>query len=597
MDLFDILTFVGGLAFFMFGMNQLSAGLETMVGGRFEQLLAKMTSNRLKALGLGALVTALVQSSSAITVMVVGLVNSGIMNLTQSVGVIMGSNIGTTITAWILSLVGIESGNVFIKLLKPDSFAPVVALVGIILLMFFKTSKKKNLGTVLIGFAVLIYGMSIMGDAVSGLQDVPEFGQLMVAFSNPIAGILAGAIITAVIQSSSASVGILQSLSLTGAIPFASALPIIMGQNIGTCVTALISSVGTTKNAKRVTAVHIYFNVLGTLICLPLFLILSNTFNFSFVNEDATPVMIAVAHTIFNIVTTILLFPLGKFLQKLAEKTVKDKNGAITKETMLDDRLLISPGFAIVESRNSTIKMAEITKENIIRALTLIGNYDKRIVSQVEDAEGEIDMYEDKIGAYLIKINQQQLTGKDNTDISQLLQTIGDLERISDHAVNITEVANEIYEKGLKFSDKAMAEIDVMIKAVEEILELSISSFTDNNNDRATYVEPLEEVVDGLKTELRNRHIKRLQEGKCTIELGFVLSDLITNLERVSDHCSNIAISQLEANLDTQIEAHDYVERIKERGEFNYNQKFDTFLYKYRLPKSVSSSNTNYQPD
>ncbi len=588
MDLFDIISFIGGLAFFLFGMTQLSSGLETMVGGTFEKVLAKMTSNRFYALGLGAIATAVVQSSSTVTVIVVGLVNSGIMSLTQSVGVIMGSNIGTTITAWILSLVGLESSNIFVKLLKPDSFAPIFAFLGIIYIMFFKSKHKKNWGTVLIGFAILMSGMSVMGDSVENLRDVPEFANIMVMFSNPIMGVLAGAIITAIIQSSSASVGILQSLSTTGAVPFSSALPIIMGQNIGTCVTALLSSIGATKNAKRVTAVHIYFNVLGTIIILPAFLIISNFINFEWMNMPAEPYMIAIAHTAFNIITTILLLPLAKFLQKLAEKTVVDGKDAPAKETLLDDRLLLSPTLAIAESHNIAVKMSELVTTTYRNSLDLLKGYDVKKVSLIEDSEREIDKYEDILGAYLVKISSDKLTEKDSKIISQLLHTIGDFERIADHSVNILEVAQEISEKEIKFSSKAIAEIEVISAAVNDILEMSLSAFVDNNVDRATYVEPLEDVVDELRFAIRNRHIQRLKDGECTIELGFVLSDLITNFERISDHCSNIALWTIEANSEGEILAHDFTERIKLTNELSYNERFETYKHKYRLPSSKS---------
>lgn len=597
MDIFNVIAFVGGLAFFLFGMNLLSSGLETMVGGKLESVLKKMTSKPIMGLMLGAAVTAVVQSSSAVTVMLVGLVNSGIMSLSQSVGVIMGSNIGTTITSWILSLAGIEGSNFFLTLLKPESFSPIIALIGIIFVMFLKSAKKKNIGTILLGFAVLMSGMSIMGENVKMLKDVPEFAQVMVMFSNPIMGVLVGAVITAIIQSSSASLGILQSLSLTGAIPFSTALPIIMGQNIGTCITALISSVGAAKNAKRVTAVHIYFNIIGTLICLPIFLIITNVFNFDFVNKAANPFEIAIAHSSFNIITTVILFPLAKKLEKLAILTVKDKPGTVVKTNMLDERLLVSPTFAIAESRSFTIKMAELVRKTVISSVSLVDNYDLKTATAIEDEEHDIDVFEDKLGSYLVKVSAKKLSGDDSNDVSQLLHTIGDLERIGDHAVNILDVAKEIHEKGISFSDKATEELTIIKNAVVDILNLTLDAFIQRNNDAACQVEPLEQVIDDLKLELRNRHIKRLQDGKCTIELGFVLSDLLTNFERISDHCSNIAVCQLEISNNASFDTHDYLERLKSSGDHDFTEYYNDYKGKYKLPMSSSSADVEYQPE
>ncbi|MFI3325814.1 MAG: Na/Pi cotransporter family protein [Clostridia bacterium] len=596
MTFFDFLTFVGGLAFFLFGMNQLSAGLETMVGGKFENTLKKMTSNRFFALTLGAFVTATVQSSSAVTVMLVGLVNSNIMSLSQSVGVIMGSNIGTTITSWILSLVGLEGGNFFTKMLKPSSFAPIVAFIGIILLMFSKSNKKKNIATICLGFAILMTGMSLMSDAVAGLEDVPAFQNLMVMFSNPFMGVLVGAVITAVIQSSSASVGILQSLSLTGAIPFSAALPIIMGQNIGTCITALISSIGTTKNAKRVTAVHIYFNVIGTLIVLPVFLLINNMCDFAFFDRAATPFEIAIAHSAFNIITTALLFPFAKHLQKLAELTVKANKDGEAKTTKLDERFLVSPTFAIAESKSCTIKMAELSRDTIISAINLIGNYDSKRAAVIEDNERDIDEYEDLLGSYLVKASAEKLSGNDSNEIFQLLHTIGDLERLGDHALNICEVAKEMHDKDLKFSQKASEEITIMKLAVIDIVNKTIDSFVKNDCDAAKTIESLEEVIDGLNLEIKARHIKRLQEGRCTIELGFVLTDLLTNLERTADHCSNIAVCQLEVLEHSSFETHDYLNNLKAENDEDFIKNFNKFKEQYLLPKSTSSMNKEYLP-
>ncbi len=584
MDLFDILSFVGGLAFFLYGMHQLSSSLENMVGGKLESFISKMTSNRWSALSLGALVTAMVQSSSVVTVMVVGLVNSNIMSLSQSVGVIMGSNIGTTITSWILSLVGIEGGNVFTKMLKPDSFAPVVALLGIVFIMFSKSKKRKNLGTIFLGFAILMSGMSIMGDAVEGLKEVPEFTDLMIMFSNPIMGVLVGAIVTAIIQSSSASVGILQSLSLTGAVPFATALPIIMGQNIGTCITALLSSIGANKNAKRVTAVHIYFNIIGTLIFLPVVLIVQGFFSFEFFNRAASPFEIAITHSIFNVLTTAILFPFAKKLEKLAKLTIKDRPSSKDKEVMLDERLLLTPSFAVAESRKVCEKMAEITRDTVITAINRLENYDAKVAEEIEENEQIIDGFEDKLGTYIIKISSESLTEEESNKISQMLHTIGDLERISDHALNITEVSKEIYDKKLSFSAKALNELSIIKNAVIEIVNKAVDVFVTQDLDLAQTIEPLEDLIDELTVEIKNRHVRRLKDGDCTIELGFILSDLLTNLERISDHCSNIAIYEIELLRNQPYAAHEYLHNLEKETGSQFKDEYDKYKLRYTLP-------------
>ncbi len=585
MDLFDGIAFLGGLAFFLFGMTHLSSGLETIVGGKFEKSLTKMTSNRVMALVLGAVVTAMVQSSSAVTVILVGLVNSNIMTLTQSVGVIMGSNIGTTITSWILSLMGLESSNFFVKMLKPDSFAPVIAAVGVFLIMFTAKKKNRNIGNIFLGFAILISGMSMMSDAVSGLKDVPEFQNLMVTFSNPIMGVLVGIIITAAVQSSSASVGILQSLSLTGAIPFSAALPIIMGQNIGTCITALISSIGANRGAKRVTAVHIYFNLIGTLVCLPIFLIVQGIFQFEFFNTPASPLEIAITHSTFNVITTAMLFPFAKHLQKLAELTVKGDSATDGKKEILDERLLVSPSFAIAESRTVAHKMARTAQETILLAVSQLSNFNPKQVATIEDNETSIDTYEDKIGSYLVKISSNDLSEEDSKSISQLLHSISDFERIGDHALNILDIAKEIHDKDLKFSDKAKSELNTLISAVTEILNNSIDSFVLEDSELAFKVEPLEEVIDELTLEIKHRHIKRLKKGNCTIELGFVLNDILTNLERVSDHCSNIAICQLEVVGNSSFDTHEYVAKLRSSENNDFNKAYAEYSANYKLVK------------
>ena len=600
MDIFDVIKLAGGLAFFLFGMNLMSTGLETMVGGKLESILKSMTSNKFKSLCLGAIITIAIQSSSAMTVMLVGLVNSGIMQLAQTIGVIMGSNIGTTFTVWILSAAGIEGGNVFTNLLKPENFSPVVALIGAAMVMFAKSSKKKNVGSILVGFALLMTGMSFMSSSVSGLRDEPIFAEIMLMFNNPFFGVLVGAVITAIIQSSAASMGILQSLALTGNVSFGMALPIIMGQNIGTCITAVLSSIGANKSAKRVTVVHIYFNVIGTVLCLSLFYLADSIFKFEFTDSPISMFMIAVVHTIFNVFTTLVLLPFTKQLEKLAMLTIKDKKGeaktaAPADEIILDERLLLSPSFAIAEARAATVKMAELTRTTIKEAINLMEHYSEEGAAAVEANEHIIDVYEDRLGTFLVKISAKTLTKEDSNEVSKLLHTIGDFERISDHAVNLLKVAREINYKKLVFSEKARHELRILTLAILDILDLTVDSFINHDDDMAYKVEPLEQVIDSLKAELKSRHIRRLQEGKCTIELGFVLSDILTNYERISDHCSNIAVCQIQIDHDTMV-THEYLEDVKTSGSPKYTGYYNDYKSRYILPMSVSSPTEEYQP-
>ena len=594
MDIFSVITLFGGLAFFLYGMHVLSSSLEKMVGGKLEHVLRSMTSNRFKALLLGMGITIAIQSSSAMTVMLVGLVNSGIMSLSQSIGVIMGSNIGTTATAWILSMSGISSDNVFVQLLKPSNFSPIVALVGIILIMFIKGDKKKDVGAVCVGFAILMFGMDLMGDSVKPLADMPQFKEIILMLNNPILALFAGTIITAIIQSSAASLGILQSLAHTGSITFNMAFPIILGQNIGTCITALLSSIGTSKNAKRVTAVHILFNCIGSAIFLIAFYSVDAVVQFAFTDAPVSAVAIAVVHSIFNVVTTFLLLPFCGMLEKLANLIVRDKKGTAQEEKnehkiLLDERLLRSPSFAIAECRNITSKMAELVRDTIISAVGLLNNFDEDIAAEVELNEGIVDQYEDKLGSFLVKISSKDLSHTDSNDVSQLLHTIGDFERISDHAVNLVRAAREIKEKNLQFSEKATEELRIITNAVLEILDITTDAFVDNDLRQAIEVEPLEQVIDGLKAELKKRHIRRLQEGKCTIELGFVHSDILTNYERISDHCSNIAACMIQIKEDS-MDTHSYLNEVKYSGEPNFTKYFNRFADRYVLPRSNSSN-------
>ncbi len=584
MDIFNLFTLLGGLAFFLYGMNVMSSGLEKMVGGKLERVLKSMTSNKFKSLALGAAITIAIQSSSAMTVMLVGLVNSGIMQLSQTVGVIMGSNIGTTLTAWILSATGIQSDNFFLRLLKPESFSPVVAFVGALLVMACKEGKKRDVGSILLGFSVLMTGMTLMSGSVSGLADMPFFKDVLIMFNNPIAGILLGAVITGIIQSSAASVGILQSLSITGSITFGMAIPIIMGQNIGTCVTSLISSIGTNKNAKRVTAVHIYFNVLGTVICLSLFYIINAFFHFDFVDAPINTVGIAFVHSLFNVLTTLILLPFSKQLEKLATLTIREKS---TKEELLDERLLLSPSFAIAECRNLTVRMAKEARDSMLAAIGLLGKYDSKTAEVVNQYEDDIDQFEDKLGTFLVKISSKNLSHADSNEASELLHAIGDFERIGDHAVNILRAAEELRDKGLTFSPQAQEELKVLTQAIVDILNLTVEAFEKDDSKLASRVEPLEQVIDSLKLEVKNRHIRRLQEGRCTIELGFVLSDLLTNYERVSDHCSNVAVTVIQIK-DSVMDTHGYLNEVKTAGGPEFTQAFNAYQETYQLPLSSS---------
>jgi phosphate:Na+ symporter len=584
MDFFNVVTLAGGLAFFLFGMNLMSTSLETLVGGKLESILKKMTSNPFKGLVLGMVVTIAIQSSSAMTVMLVGLVNSGIMELSQTIGVIMGSNIGTTFTGWILSLTGLDSSNVFLRLLKPETWSPIIALIGAAMVMFSKHNRRKSIGNIMVGFAVLMTGMSLMSQSVSGLQDDPNFTSVLTMFNNPLVGILIGTAFTAIIQSSAASLGILQSLSMTGQITFNISLPLIMGFNIGTCITALLSSIGANKNAKRVTAVHISFNVIGTLFCMLLFYISDIIFHFDFVNKSVGPFEIAIIHTCFNLITTILLFPFTKQLEKLAKFIIKDNRSHNNEEVILDDRLLLSPSFAVAESRKVTDKMASITRKTILQAIDLIDNYDQKVVDQIEEDEHKIDEYEDKLGTYLVKVSAGSLSHADSGDVSQLLHTIGDLERIGDHAVNLLGVAREIHDKDLHFSTKASDELQVLTKAIKDILNLTIDAFLKKDNDAAKNVEPLEQVIDSISFELKDRHVIRLQNRECTIELGFVFSDIINNYERISDHCSNIAVCQIEIAQSNTMDTHDYLDKVKYSTTGPFKETYDSYKEKYVLP-------------
>ena len=581
MNIFDLLTMIGGLCLFLFGMNIMGDALERRAGGGLKKILAKLTKNKLAGFLTGLGVTAIIQSSSATTVMVVGFVNSGIMTLRQSIGVIMGANIGTTVTAWILSLGGISGDNLVLQLLKPTSFTPVLALIGTVFLMFGKTSKKKDTGSILLGFATLMFGMDTMSDAVSGLAEVEAFRQMFIMFQNPILGVVAGAVLTAIIQSSSASVGILQALSSTGQVTFGAAVPIIMGQNIGTCITAILSSFGTNKNAKRAAIVHLSFNVIGTIIWLSVFGIVSAVFKPVILNQTASYFGIAVAHSLFNVACTILLLPMSSLLEKLAIKLVPD-SGTQEQITQLDDRLLATPPVAVVQAKKLANDMALCAKDGLIDSLNLIFDYSSEKANAIREMEDKADKYEDMLGTYLVKLSSENVNDEDSHEISNLLHCIGDFERISDHSVNIVKSVEEIVSKNLEFSDDAIKELTVVKDALTEILEISYEAFINENLELAKNIEPLEQIIDKLKMKLRNNHILRLKQNRCTIETGFVYADLVTNFERVADHCSNIGVCLIEV-ANGSFDTHEYLNNVKHFGGNDFSEKYEMYKSKYAI--------------
>ena len=580
MDFFDVLTLLGGLSLFLFGMNLMGNSLEKCAGSSLKVLLSKLTSRKILGFLTGLGVTAVIQSSSATTVMVVGFVNSGLLSLRQAIGVIMGANVGTTVTAWILSLTGLDGESFFIRLLEPTSFSPVLALIGVVLTMMAKSERKKDVGMILLGFAVLMFGMDTMSGAVAGLQDVPEFQSIFLMFTNPVLGVLAGAILTAIIQSSSASVGILQALSATGQVTYGAAIPIIMGQNIGTCVTAMISSVGANKNAKRAAVVHLLFNIIGTCVWLSVFYLINAVVHFDFVGNSIDQLGIAVVHTTFNVLCTALLFPFSGLLEKLACRLVRDDK-VPEQIQILDERLLSTPPVAIGRCQEVAETMARISMDALRTGCHLIEHYDAKEAQAVRETEKEADQYEDMLGTYLVKLGRENLSERDNRQVSKLLHIIGDFERISDHAVNVVESAEEMRSKGLHFSPQAKQELNVLTSAVGEIMDLSLDAFLKDDPDLAVKVEPLEQVVDTLKEQLRNRHILRLQRGECTIELGFVWSDLLTDLERVADHCSNIAGCVIEMSHGS-LDVHEYLDYIK-GGSIAFQRAYNAYARKYAL--------------
>ena len=580
MDFFDILTILGGLCLFLFGMNIMGESLERRAGSSLRTILGKLTTN--KALGFltGLVVTGIIQSSSATTVMVVGFVNSGLMTLEQAINVIMGANVGTTVTAWILSLSGVSGDGFLIQMLKPTSFSPILALIGVVFYVFCKDSKKKDTGVILLGFATLMFGMDTMSDAVSGLRDEVWFQNMFIMFQNPILGVLAGAVLTGIIQSSSASVGILQALSTTGQITMGAAIPIIMGQNIGTCVTALLSSVGTNKNARRAALVHLSFNVIGTVVWLSVFTILKSVIDIPMLSSSANEVSIAVAHSVFNILCTALLLPLSKVLEKVAYLVIPETKEADTVSE-LDERLLTTPPVALERCRSLTAEMAAATADSVDSGIAILHGYTPELAAQIKKLENRGDHYEDILGSYLVKLSALQISEADSGEAATLLKVIGDFERISDHCVNLMESAEELSQKNLKFSDTANRELDVMLGAVREIVELSFRAFTENDPQLALQVEPLEQVIDDLKEKMRSRHILRLQQGSCSIETGFIWSDLLTSLERIGDHCSNVAGCVMDLH-HHDMNIHESLRALK-AGSPDFKIRYQNYSNKYNL--------------
>lgn len=580
MDIFSIINLLGGLALFLYGMSVMSQGLEKLAGGKLEGILRSMTSNKFKSLLLGLGVTAIIQSSSAVTVMLVGLVNSSIMTLEQSVGVIMGTNIGTTVTAWLLSLVGISSNNIFLKLLKPEAFSPIIALIGVLMMMASKSDKRKDAGSVMLGFAVLMYGMNFMSSSMEPLKDMPEFAKVLTAFNNPVFGILAGILVTAVIQSSSASVGILQALSMTSGLTYGMVIPIIMGQNIGTCVTSVISSIGVSKNAKRVAVVHIAFNIIGTIIFMVAFSIGHYLINFGFINKAVTPVDIAIIHSLFNIFTTVIIFPFAEKLVPISHKFVGGEEDEM--EVFLDKRLLFTPSIAVEEARAKTNEMVELAFQNFRDAITLSSGYNDELFEKIKNDEKLLDYFEDQLGSFNVSLAKVELSERDSANVSMMLHSITDAERIGDHSLNIAESIYELHNKGLSFSGEARRELDILSAAVSEILTLAGKAILEMDAKTALKVEPLEELIDDIVEQIKTNHIARLKNGACTIELGVILNDILADIERVSDHCSNIAAAEIELKRNN-LHMHQFVKDFKDKDSVEFTELYDEFSRKYSI--------------
>lgn len=582
MDILDVFKLLGGVAFFLFGMHIMSASLEKMSGGKLDRVLQKATSSLPKSLILGAGITIAIQSSSAMTVMLVGFVNSGIMTLHQTIGVIMGSNVGTTLTAWVLSLAGIEGNSLILTLLKPESFSPLFAVIGAVLIMFSKRQRRRDTGEILIGFAIIMYGMVMMKESVSALSDNEGFRNILVAFENPLLGVLVGAVFTGIIQSSAASVGLLQTFAMTIGIKFGVAIPIIMGQNIGTCVTALISSIGVNRNAKRVAIVHIYFNVIGTLLYLVILYGLHAIIDFAFMDIYITPVGIAAVHSIFNITVTATLLPFTRLLEKLAILTIPDKADRSPVTAFLDERLLNTPSFAISNCRDMIVKMGDIARETAITAFNNVNNFNERAAEFVVEGESQLDLYEDKLGTYLVKLSARELGDTDSWEVTGMLREIGDLERVGDHALALVHSAREVYDKSIIFTPSAKEDLIVITAALTDIVTLTTQVLEDKNVELARMVEPLEQVIDGLVSQARDRHIDRMQKGECGIEPGFVWTDLMINYGRISDHCSNIAISVMQSGTSSRA-GHDFMAKVRSKDNAEFISAFEKYSEMYKM--------------
>ena len=570
----------GGLAFFLYGMTMLSGGLENLTGGTLEQTLKRVTRNPILSFFLGAGITIAIQSSSAMTVMLVGLVNSGIVEFCDTFGVVMGSNVGTTLTAWLLSLAGIGGDNFFLTLLKPMTFAPILAFLGILLRMISKEEKKKNIGLIFIGFAILMTGMDFMSNSMNSVQEMKGFQNLLTAFSSPIIALLISVVFTGIIQSSAATIGIVQALALTGVITYEMAIPLVLGANIGTCITAFLSSFGTNKNAKRVVALHIYVNVIGSVVCMIILYILK-AIGVSVLALPVSMFGVAIIHTLFNLINTVCLIPFKKAVFRLCELTVKNSDDK-THTVFLDERLFNNTALAVSECHRLTNEMAEYARTSLIKSISLISSYDGETVNYIKETEGLIDKYEDKLGTYLVRLSNNELSENLSHSIARMLHSIGDFERIGDHALNICKVAEEMHNKGISFSDEAKREIAVITNAVTEILNMTVDSFVNDDIETASHVEPLEQVIDKLNKRLKSRHVARLQNGECTIELGFVFTDLLTNYERVSDHCSNIAVYTMQLPSD-KLDAHKYLAKIKNSEDGTFVDDFNMYSEKYSL--------------
>lgn len=581
MTIFNVISLIGGLALFLFGMNYMGTSLEKLGGGKFETILEKMTNSRIKGVLLGAGITAIIQSSSAVTVMAVGFVNSSIMSLRQAIGIIMGANIGTTITSWLLSLTSIESSNIFVSLLKPSSFSPVLALIGIIMYLSGKKEKRKDIGSILLGFAVLMFGMETMSSAVAPLKDIPEFTRILTMFSNPLLGVMAGALLTAVIQSSSASVGILQALAVTGSITVSSAFPIILGQNIGTCITAIISSIGANKNAKRTAVVHLAFNTIGVMLAMTLFYGINAIFDFSFLNNPVNATYIAIIHTVFNLFSTIVLFPFGKQLEKIACMIVPDKSNDKVAP-LIDERFLLTPSYAIEKAKEKAGDMGILAMDNVNLCLDLIKKYSHNNDDAICANEKRLDELEDELETYLIKISSMNLSIPDSIKLSKVSHAISNFERIGDYGVNILKIKRKMHSHSIRFSKDAVRELDVMSRAVQEILAKSICAFVEDDVDLAEEIEPLEQVIDNLKKELRARHSKRLQLSECSVENGMLFFDIINSLERIADHCSNLAVCIIELS-NRSYQTHSYLKSVKSKSNKSFMELFEEYLLKYKV--------------